>query len=133
MPNPIRKSHQGKSLAVQIVEEAVIAGVAVKSLGVRAVTLTVITHDDEDDIEEWDTILEISLPHEMAMMLDFTQHSYYTMQSYFSAQWAIMQKVLEEDEPEYPDEVSGDNVTFDKLFEGIVKSNNLDEIAKEEE
>lgn len=90
-------------------------------------------YDDEDDIEEWDVILELTLPPQMALMLDFTQHAYHTMQSYFQAQWAIMQHKLDEAEGREPGPISGDTVAFDRLFETIVKENNLDKIVGEEE
>jgi len=89
-------------------------------------------YDDEDDIEDWDTILEVRLPREMALMLDYTQHSYFQMQGYFEAQWESMQRKLKADEPEYL-EGDGDEITFQRQFDSIVKENGLDDILGEGE
>lgn len=87
-------------------------------------------YDDEDDIDgEWDTILEIHLPREMALMLDYTQHSYFQMQAYFEAQWETMMRKLEEDSTVPAEAPSGDDIAFQRQFENIVKENNLDDLG----
>lgn len=84
-------------------------------------------YDDEDDVEEADEVLEITIPATMANLLDFTQHAYYSMQKYLFAQWTLMQGKLAEDE------VDGDNMTFDYLFQSIIKHNNLEELGGTDE
>lgn len=89
-------------------------------------------YDDKDDIEDWDTILEVRLPREMALMLDYTQHAYFQMQGYFEAQWESMMRLLAEDVAEYDEAGSGDDNMFTQAFEDIIKKNGLDELGKEE-
>lgn len=91
-----------------------------------------ILYADEEDIEEWDAILEIRLPKNMALMLDYTQHSYFQMQGYFEAQWAVMQKLLAEDEPEYAENPQdGDQTAFQRQFEAILRENGLNSLEED--
>lgn len=86
-----------------------------------------IMYDDEEDIEEWDELLEIVIPATMAINMDFTQHAYYTFQHYCEIQWEIMQRKLALDNA---DPVDGDKVTFDGMFSAIVKHNNLEQLGE---
>lgn len=89
-------------------------------------------YDDIDDVEEADEILEIRLPPNMALMLDYTQHSYFQMQAYFEGQWEHMQRLLAMDEPDYKSTISGDEIMFQKQFDAIVKDIELDTDKDEE-
>jgi len=92
-------------------------------------------HNLDDVPSDSEDILEVRLPDNMAMMLDYTQHSYMNMQVYFHAQWELMQDKLALDEPVYESKkVSGDDdVAFEEAFETIVKNNNLGNLGEEEE
>jgi hypothetical protein len=90
--------------------------------------------DDEADIAEAeaDEVLEITIPATMATMLDFVQHSYYSMQSYLEAQWTLMQQKLRQDEPEYDGEFSGDDNAFLSEFDAIIRKNDWGSLGEED-
>lgn len=88
-----------------------------------------VMYDDEDDIEEWDELLEIIIPATLAVNMDYTQHSWYAFQHYCTLQWEIMQRKLALDNAE---PVDGDNVTFDGMFTAILRHNNMEALGDEE-
>ena len=88
-------------------------------------------YTDEEDIQEWDAILEVRMPEQMAYMLDLIQSNYFHMQMYFEAQWELMQKKLALDAGE--EGVSGDDVAFMEAFNDIILKNNLDPLTKEKD
>lgn len=103
-------------------------------------------YDDEDDIDDWDGVLEIRIPATMAHLFDFVQHSYYTMQQYMEAQWHLIHVKLAEDEIPYSDEeppifeevagnqemvFDGDSMAFMQRFDAIIRENGLDDMEEE--
>lgn len=89
-----------------------------------------LVYDDPDDVDDWsDTVLEIRIPSVMAGMLDYTQHSYYTMQQYLFLQWTLMQEKLGLDDP---GDDAVDYGAFNEQFEAIVRENNLKELGEDD-
>ena len=91
-----------------------------------------IMFDDEEDVDDWDCVLEVTIPATMAVSMDFTQHAYYTFQRYCSLQWEIMQRKLEaagSEEVVY----DGDNTAFQSAFDSIIRNNNLEGLGNEED
>lgn len=86
-----------------------------------------IMFQDDDDLDEWENVLEVQIPVTMAAMFDSIQIAWYGFQEYCDKITTSARELIEEE----VNAMSGDQLAIDEEFSNIIQT--LDESGGESE